>query len=75
MTVYEARYKGTKFNLNFCLQAQETHFLEVEIRDMGGASNGLFSKGVARVSLTDINDNPPTFTQTTVSSLQSGFLC
>ncbi|XP_060722595.1 desmocollin 2-like protein [Tachysurus vachellii] len=46
-------------------EAQETHFLEIEIRDMGGASNGLFSKGVARVSLTDINDNPPIFTQTT----------
>ncbi|XP_056132254.1 desmocollin 2-like protein [Lampris incognitus] len=34
----------------------------VEIRDMGGAPNGLFSTATATVSLTDINDNPPTFT-------------
>ncbi|TSK58110.1 Desmocollin-1 [Bagarius yarrelli] len=42
-------------------EAAEKHFIGIEIRDMGGASNGLFSTGIAMVTLTDINDNPPTF--------------
>ncbi|XP_071393557.1 desmocollin 2-like protein isoform X2 [Centroberyx affinis] len=37
----------------------------VEIRDMNGASNGLFSTATATISLVDINDNPPTFRETT----------
>ncbi|KAM3876229.1 desmocollin 2-like protein [Diretmus argenteus] len=36
----------------------------VEIRDMDGATNGLFTTATATVSLVDINDNPPTFRQT-----------
>ncbi|XP_071771059.2 desmocollin 2-like protein isoform X2 [Centroberyx gerrardi] len=37
----------------------------VEIRDMNGASNGLFSTATATISLVDVNDNPPTFRETT----------
>lgn len=38
---------------------------------MGGAPDGLFNTGTATVSLTDINDNPPTFNEILVCSLQS----
>lgn len=50
------------------LQTAEKYILAVQCRDMDGASNGLFSTGKAVVSLNDINDNPPTFTQAVVSS-------
>ncbi|RXN15355.1 desmocollin-2-like isoform X1 [Labeo rohita] len=42
-------------------EAQDKVFVEVEIRDMGGAPSGLFTKGTVVVNLTDVNDNPPTF--------------
>lgn len=42
-------------------QAQDKVYAGVEIRDMGGAPNGLFNRGTAVISLTDVNDNPPTF--------------
>ncbi|KAI5619855.1 desmocollin-1 [Silurus asotus] len=44
-------------------ETAEKYILETEIRDMNGASNGLFSTRGAVVTLSDINDNPPTFTQ------------
>ncbi|MCJ8743639.1 hypothetical protein PDJAM_G00096570 [Pangasius djambal] len=42
----------------------EKYILEIEIKDMNGAPNGLSNKGRAVVSLNDINDNPPTFNET-----------
>lgn len=42
-------------------EAQDKVYIEIEIRDMGGASNGLFSRGTVVITLTDVNDNPPTF--------------
>lgn len=45
----------------FFSQAQDKVYIEIEIRDMGGASNGLFSRGTVVITLTDVNDNPPTF--------------
>lgn len=56
------------------LQTEEKYFLGIEIRDMDGAANGLSNTGRAVVSLGDINDNPPTFTQAVVS-LAIIFLC
>lgn len=50
-------------------QAQEKVYAGIEIRDMGGAPNGLFNKGTAVVTLTDINDNPPTFKEKLVGSV------
>ncbi|KAG7316655.1 hypothetical protein KOW79_020196 [Hemibagrus wyckioides] len=44
-------------------ETQEKHFILMEIRDMGGSPDGLFNTGTATVTLTDINDNPPTFIQ------------
>ncbi|XP_077376327.1 desmocollin 2-like protein isoform X2 [Festucalex cinctus] len=35
----------------------------VQIKDMDGAANGLFTTGTATITLGDINDNPPTFTK------------
>ncbi|KAM7400568.1 hypothetical protein PAMA_004989 [Pampus argenteus] len=45
-------------------EVKDTHMVIVQIRDMDGAPNGLFSTGTATIRLTDINDNPPTFTKT-----------
>ncbi|KAK2883557.1 hypothetical protein QQF64_016792 [Cirrhinus molitorella] len=42
-------------------EAQDKVYVEIEIRDMGGAPSGLFSRGTIVVNLTDVNDNPPTF--------------
>ncbi|XP_043075981.1 desmocollin 2 like [Puntigrus tetrazona] len=42
-------------------EAQDKVYVEVEIRDMDGASTGLFSRGTVVITLTDVNDNPPTF--------------
>ncbi|XP_062858256.1 desmocollin 2-like protein [Trichomycterus rosablanca] len=45
-------------------ETQENIYVTIEVRDMGGEPNGLFNTAVAVVSLTDINDNAPTFTET-----------
>uniref|UniRef100_A0A8C5GHA2 Cadherin domain-containing protein n=1 Tax=Gouania willdenowi TaxID=441366 RepID=A0A8C5GHA2_GOUWI len=42
-------------------EAQEIHMVTVEIKDMGGQDSGLSTTGTATITLTDINDNPPTF--------------
>lgn len=42
-------------------QAQDKVFVNIEIRDMGGKPNGLFNTGTVVITLTDVNDNPPTF--------------
>lgn len=42
-------------------EAEEKVYVGIEIRDMNGASTGLFNRGTAVVTLTDVNDNPPTF--------------
>ncbi|TRY91442.1 hypothetical protein DNTS_028219 [Danionella cerebrum] len=42
-------------------EAQDKVYINVEIRDMNGNPNGLFTRGTAVVTLTDVNDNPPTF--------------
>ncbi|KAA0708768.1 Desmocollin-3 Precursor [Triplophysa tibetana] len=46
---------------NLDREAQENVFVGIEIKDMGGAEGGLSNVGTAVVTLTDINDNPPTF--------------
>ncbi|XP_076000751.1 desmocollin 2-like protein [Genypterus blacodes] len=46
-------------------EVQDKYLVTVEIRDLFGASNGLFNTGTATITLGDINDNPPTFRQTT----------
>lgn len=50
-------------------KAQEKVYVGIEIRDMGGASNGLFNRGVAVVTLTDVNDSPPSFKEKLVRSI------
>ncbi|XP_051953861.1 desmocollin 2-like protein [Xyrauchen texanus] len=42
-------------------EAQDNVYASIEIRDMGGAHDGLFNRGTAVITLTDVNDNPPTF--------------
>ncbi|XP_013886023.1 desmocollin 2-like protein [Austrofundulus limnaeus] len=44
-------------------ETQDKYFVLMECRDMKGAPNGLFSTATATVTLSDINDNPPTFTK------------
>ncbi|KAK5617769.1 hypothetical protein CRENBAI_000379 [Crenichthys baileyi] len=45
-------------------ETKDTHRVTVEIRDLKGAPNGLSNTATATITLADINDNPPTFTQT-----------
>lgn len=55
--------------MNVCTyssQTQDKHLVTVEIRDMGGATDGLWNTATATILLTDINDNPPTFSEKSV---------
>ncbi|XP_059922407.1 desmocollin 2-like protein isoform X1 [Gadus macrocephalus] len=45
-------------------EVQATIPVTVEIRDMNGAKSGLFNTAIATITLVDVNDNPPTFTET-----------
>ncbi|XP_076601403.1 desmocollin 2-like protein [Chaetodon auriga] len=45
-------------------EVKDKYMIVVQIKDIDGAQNGLFNTGTATISLTDINDNPPTFTKT-----------
>lgn len=51
----------------FLLQVQDKHLVTVQIKDMFGANNGLSNTGTATITLGDINDNPPTFKEKSVS--------
>ncbi|XP_067240946.1 desmocollin 2-like protein [Chanodichthys erythropterus] len=42
-------------------EAQDKVSVNIEIRDMDGAPKGLFNRGIVVITLTDVNDNPPTF--------------
>ncbi|XP_056122436.1 desmocollin 2-like protein isoform X2 [Rhinichthys klamathensis goyatoka] len=42
-------------------EAQDKVYVNIEIRDMGGNPTGLFNTGIIVITLTDVNDNPPTF--------------
>ncbi|XP_054482774.1 desmocollin 2-like protein [Anoplopoma fimbria] len=49
-------------------EVNDKQMVTVEIRDLDGASNGLFNTATATITLGDINDNPPTFTETSFST-------
>ena len=51
------------------MQVKDKHFITLEVRDMNGAPTGLFNTATATILLEDINDNPPTFSKTSVSIL------
>ncbi|XP_077415151.1 desmocollin 2-like protein isoform X2 [Vanacampus margaritifer] len=44
-------------------EIKEKYNVILQIKDMDGAANGLFTTGTATITLGDINDNPPTFTK------------
>ncbi|MBN3313338.1 DSC2 protein, partial [Atractosteus spatula] len=44
-------------------EVKDKYEIILEVRDMDGQPNGLFSTATATVVLDDINDNPPTFQQ------------
>ncbi|KAM9720348.1 desmocollin 2-like protein [Menidia menidia] len=44
-------------------EAQDKYMVTVMIKDLFGAVNGLQNTATATISLSDINDNPPTFTK------------
>uniref|UniRef100_UPI0037E7CDDD desmocollin 2-like protein n=1 Tax=Semicossyphus pulcher TaxID=241346 RepID=UPI0037E7CDDD len=48
---------------NLDREVSDKHLVTVQIKDMDGAVNGLSNTGTATITLTDINDNPPTFTK------------
>ncbi|XP_028283599.1 desmocollin 2-like protein [Parambassis ranga] len=48
-------------------ETKDKHLVIVEIRDRDGAETGLATTGTATIMLTDINDNPPTFRETSYS--------
>ncbi|XP_010774155.1 desmocollin 2-like protein [Notothenia coriiceps] len=45
-------------------EAKDKYLVKVIIKDMDGANTGLSNTGTATITVTDINDNPPTFTET-----------
>lgn len=45
-------------------EVKDKHMVTVQIKDMYGADNGLSNTATATINLSDINDNPPTFTKT-----------
>ncbi|XP_074543839.1 desmocollin 2-like protein [Halichoeres trimaculatus] len=45
-------------------EVKDKHMVIVQIKDMDGKPTGLFNTGTATITLTDVNDNPPTFSQT-----------
>ncbi|XP_072219320.1 desmocollin 2-like protein [Leuresthes tenuis] len=45
-------------------EVKEKHMVTVMIKDLNGAVNGLYNTATATITLSDINDNPPTFTKT-----------
>ncbi|XP_072297664.1 desmocollin 2-like protein [Eucyclogobius newberryi] len=44
-------------------ETKDKHMVTVQLKDNEGASNGLVTTGTATITLSDINDNPPTFKQ------------
>ncbi|CAJ1072356.1 desmocollin 2 like [Xyrichtys novacula] len=46
-------------------EAKEKHMVTVQIKDMDGAVTGLFNTATATITLSDVNDNPPTFLKPT----------
>lgn len=52
-------------------ETKDTHMVTVEIRDLKGAPKGLSNTATATITLVDINDNPPTFTQTSYKTTVS----
>lgn len=58
------------FNISFIMflfKVLDNYLVAIECKDMKGASNGLSNTATATIRLTDINDNPPTFTKSSVS--------
>lgn len=53
----------TTVSSNLDRETQDKHLVKVQIKDMKGASTGLSYTGTATITLSDINDNPPTFTK------------
>jgi len=49
-------------------KAKDKHLVTVMIKDLNGAVNGLYNTATATITLSDVNDNPPTFTKTSVSA-------
>ncbi|XP_053186579.1 desmocollin 2-like protein isoform X1 [Scomber japonicus] len=45
-------------------EVKDKHMVVVQIKDWDGAAKGLATTGTATISLSDINDNPPTFKKT-----------
>ncbi|XP_030017235.1 desmocollin 2-like protein [Sphaeramia orbicularis] len=49
-------------------EVKDKHMVTVQITDLDGAPGGLFNTGTATITLSDINDNPPTFTKTSYAA-------
>ncbi|KAK2085187.1 Cadherin-8 [Saguinus oedipus] len=50
-------------------EAKEEYLVVIQAKDMGGHSGGLSGTTTLTVTLTDVNDNPPKFAQTTIEWL------
>lgn len=60
----EIRTKSTALDR----ETQDKHLVTIQIKDMKGASHGLATTGTATIHLKDINDNPPTFKQSSFTA-------
>ncbi|XP_023282988.1 desmocollin-2-like [Seriola lalandi dorsalis] len=49
-------------------EEKDKHLVTVQIQDLDGAVNGLKATGTATITVGDINDNPPTFKETSYTT-------
>lgn len=56
-------------------EQREHYQVVIEAKDMAGQRGGLTGTTVVNISLTDVNDNPPRFTQSKIKVLKQDSLC
>ncbi|XP_071347594.1 desmocollin 2-like protein [Trachinotus anak] len=49
-------------------EAKDKHMVKIKIQDLDGRAAGLSTTGTATITVGDINDNPPTFKETTYAA-------
>lgn len=56
-------------------EQREHYQVVIEAKDMGGQRGGLTGSTVVKITLTDVNDNPPHFTQSKTAAQTKHSVC